>query len=189
VPDHSDMPMNMNARKHDIARFTMLEVLISIVIIAFGLLGVAGLQAFALKNNHSASLRLTATSLAADIVDRMKTNVVGVGLGAYNHDDAGAYAVGNKVAACAGGSGCTPALMAQHDLADWADKVRTTLPGGTAVVCVDSTPNDGTAPGTAGCDNLGTVGYAVKIWWSDDRTTRSTVVTATRPLFWTAFNP
>ena len=45
--------------------FTMLEVLISIVIIAFGLLGVAGLQAFALKNNNSASLRTTATILAA----------------------------------------------------------------------------------------------------------------------------
>src|ERR1700704_1087533 len=56
--------------------FTMLEVLISIVVIAFGLLGIAGLQAYAIKNNHSAALRSTATSLANDMIDRMKANYI-----------------------------------------------------------------------------------------------------------------
>jgi type IV pilus assembly protein PilV len=79
--------------------------------------------------------------------------------------------------------------MAAHDLADWGAKVKAALPGGTGVVCVDSTPNDGTAPGTATalCDGTGTVGYVIKIWWNDDRTTKS--ASAVRPLFWTAFNP
>jgi type IV pilus assembly protein PilV len=178
----------MNTRKHNTAGFTLLEVLISIVIIAFGLLGIAGLQAFALKNNHSASLRLTATSLAADMVDRMKTNVTAVGSGAYDAPTAAPYSPANKVAACLS-TGCTSAQMAAHDLAEWGEKVALALPGGQAVVCLDSTPADGTAPGTAQCDGNGFVGYVIKIWWSDDRTTRSTVVNATRPLFWTAFNP
>src|SRR5918993_2666764 len=73
------------------AGFTMLEVMISIVIIAFGLLGIAGLQAFALKNSQSASARLTATTLASDIIDRMKTNVAGVSSGAYDQAAAAAY--------------------------------------------------------------------------------------------------
>ena len=171
-------------RKQSTAGFTLLEVLISIVIIAFGLLGIAGLQAFALKNNQSASFRLTATSLAADLVDRMKTNVAGVTSGAYDHADAGAYAIGNKVAGCLA-AGCTPTELAANDLAEWSEKVALALPGGKAVVCLDSTPNDGTAPGTALCDGAGTVGYVVKIWWTDDRTSKTPVP----QLFWTAFNP
>jgi type IV pilus assembly protein PilV len=54
--------------------FTMLEVLIAIVILAFGLLGVAGLQAYAVANNQSAALRVAAAGLATDMVDRMKLN-------------------------------------------------------------------------------------------------------------------
>lgn len=173
----------MNARKHNSAGFTLLEVLISIVIIAFGLLGIAGLQAFALKNNHSASLRLTATSLAADMVDRMKTNVTGVGSGAYDAPTAAPYDA-PIVNACLA-AGCDPAQMAQHDLAEWGAKVKAAMPGGSGVVCLDSTPADGTAPGAAQCDGNGFVGYVIKIWWSDDRTSRN----PTTQLFWTAFNP
>jgi len=174
----------MNARKHNATGFTLLEVLISIVIIAFGLLGIAGLQAFALKNNYSASMRLTATALAADMVDRMKTNIAGVGSGAYNAPTAAPYSPANKVAACLS-TGCTSAQMAANDLAEWGERVAAALPGGSAVVCLDSTPVDGTAPGNAQCDDSGFVGYVIKIWWSDDRTSR----TPTTQLFWTAFNP
>jgi type IV pilus assembly protein PilV len=184
MPDFGHLPMIM--RKNTVRGFTMLEVLISMVIIAFGLLGIAGLQAFALKNNQSASLRLTATTLASDIIDRMKTNVAGVSSGAYNQAAAAAYAESNLVTACAT-SRCDPPQLAQHDLAEWAQRVAQALPGGQGVVCIDSTPADGTAPGTAQCDGLGIVGYAIKIWWSDDRTTKNPQ--QTRQLFWTAFNP
>ncbi len=73
------------ARRHArCAGFTMLEVLIAIVVIAFGLLGIAGLQAFAVKNNHGASLRVTATTLASDMIDRIKSNYTAVTNGDYN---------------------------------------------------------------------------------------------------------
>lgn len=51
---------------------TLLEVLVSIVIIAFGLLGLAGLQATSVKGNHSAYLRSQATLLAYDMGERMR---------------------------------------------------------------------------------------------------------------------
>lgn len=51
---------------------TLLEVLVSIIIIAFGLLGLAGLQATSVKSNHSAYLRSQATLLAYDMGERMR---------------------------------------------------------------------------------------------------------------------
>jgi len=54
--------------------FSLLEILISIVILAIGLLGLAALQTTSLKNNHSAQYRTTATVSAYDIIDRMRLN-------------------------------------------------------------------------------------------------------------------
>ena len=53
---------------------TLIEVLVTVVVLAFGLLGLAGLQANSLRNNHSAYLRSQATYLATDIIDRMRAN-------------------------------------------------------------------------------------------------------------------
>lgn len=53
---------------------TLLEVLVSIVIIAFGLLGLAGLQATSVKSNLSAYQRSQATLLAYDLADRMRAS-------------------------------------------------------------------------------------------------------------------
>lgn len=165
--------------------FTMLEVLISMVIIAFGLLGVAGLQVFALKNNQSATFRSTATMLAADMADRVKANVGGAIDGAYNAPDLGAYVT--AVAGCAG-AGCTTAELAQNDLFEWQQRIAAVLPGGVGIVCLDSTPHDGTTPtNPAGhCDGAGETNYVVKIWWTDDRTRSGNIATPQR--FSTSFN-
>jgi type IV pilus assembly protein PilV len=166
--------------------FTMLEVLISIIVISFGLLGVAGLQAFALKNNQSASLRLAATTLASDMIDRMKTNVEGVQNGNYNRPNVADYVT--AVPSCLTTAGCTPQQLAQNDLNEWAQRVAAALPSGRGIVCLDSTPNDGGADfSDPRCDNTGTSIYVVKIWWLDDRTASASA--GTQQLFWTAFNP
>ena len=162
----------------------MLEVMISIVILAFGLLGIAGLQAFSLKNTHSASMRLTATELANDMIDRMKTNHTGVSNNGYNKPDSKDYGAGGVDC---NGNVCSPQDLAQFDLNQWQLRVAGALPGGIGIVCVDSTPVDGPNPGDARCDGAGTVMYAVKIWWNDDRTTRA--LNPQPQLFWTAFNP
>jgi type IV pilus assembly protein PilV len=53
---------------------SLIEVLVAVIILAFGLLGLAGLQSVSLRNNNSAMLRTQATYLAQDIVDRMRVN-------------------------------------------------------------------------------------------------------------------
>jgi type IV pilus assembly protein PilV len=149
------------------AGFTMLEVLIAIVVIAFGLLGVAGLQVVALKNNQSASYRLIATTLANDMIDRIKTNTVGLIAGEYDKSNPNAYTT--PVATCLLAAGCTPQELARNDRFEWAQLVAAALPGGQAIVCLDSTPDDGLSPAGPQCDGDGTTLYAIKIWWNDER--------------------
>ena len=54
--------------------FTLVEVLVTVIIISIGLLGVAGLQLAAMRSNHSAYLRTQATIAAYDLIDRMRTD-------------------------------------------------------------------------------------------------------------------
>ncbi len=54
--------------------FTLIEVLITLVVFAIGLLTVAGLQAVSKKANYDALQRTTATLLAHDIIERMRAN-------------------------------------------------------------------------------------------------------------------
>ena len=152
--------------------FTMLEVLISIVVIAFGLLGIAGLQAFAVKNNQSAGLRITATTVAMDMVDRVHANWRSMAVEApvvpgYNKPTTADYDV--PVPSCRTATGCNTFEMAQNDLAEWKTLLGAALPNGQGIVCLDSTPTDGTSAAAPACDNVGIDTYVVKIWWRDDR--------------------
>jgi type IV pilus assembly protein PilV len=54
--------------------FSMIEVMVSVFILAVGLLGLMNLQMTSLKNNHSAEHRSTAVILAYDILDSMRLN-------------------------------------------------------------------------------------------------------------------
>ena len=45
------------------------------------------------------------------------------------------------------------------------------LPSGTGTVCIDSTPNDGSAANWR-CDNLGVV-YAIKVVWTERTTAQN----------------
>jgi len=54
--------------------FSLLEVLVSVVILSIGLLGMAGIQLKGLSSNHSANLRTQATTLANDLAERMHAN-------------------------------------------------------------------------------------------------------------------
>lgn len=135
--------------------FTLIEVLIAVVILALGLLGLAGLQSTSLRNNQSAYFRSQATLLAYDIADRVRANSVGD----YNNQ-------GETNNDCVANT-CTPAQMAGYDLKQWNSQLSSQLPSGEGVVCKDKTPGDGNSKSAHNCDGIGDA-YAVKIWWDDD---------------------
>ena len=139
----------------------MIEVLITMVILAIGLLGVTGLQLTSLRANQISQFRTQATWLAYDLSDRMRANMEGVDAGAYDNP------APTAVDTCLTVDGCSTDEMAQNDAFEWIAAVQSALPQGAGTVCIDSTPNDGT-PAAPACDGGGSV-YAIKIWWDDDR--------------------
>ena len=61
---------------------------------------------------------------------------------------------------------CSGEAMAAFDMASWQSRLRDELPGGTGVVCRDSTPDDGSAIDPL-CDGSGTV--VIKVFWTEPR--------------------
>ena len=139
----------------------LMEVLVALLVLSFGMLGMAGVQGVSLRGNQSAYYRTQATTLTMDIVERMRANLTGVGAGSYND------VTGAATASCFTTAGCSNAQMAAQDINDWSATVVTALPSGASAVCLDSTPSDGT-PAANLCDGAGSI-YAIKIWWDDNR--------------------
>jgi type IV pilus assembly protein PilV len=73
-----------NAAPARAAGFTIVEVLVSLVILSIGLLGIAKLVLYSAHSNDSAYLRSQATQLAYEILDNMRANPTAVAAGNYN---------------------------------------------------------------------------------------------------------
>lgn len=143
------------------AGFTLIEVLVALLVLAFGLLGAASLQTLSLRNTHSSDSRSLALYLAYDIIDRIHANryscVQGTAapssaLGGFPGDcydlvsSVGSYTFGTTAptSTCFGtAANCSATSIATADLWFWRQKVAAQLPGGDAVVCNDNTPGDG----------------------------------------------
>lgn len=108
--------------------FTLLEVLVAVLVLAIGLLGLAGLMASSIRNNQSAYQRTQATWLAYDIVDRMRVNRPAALANNYN------TALGSP-AACAANPALAGSVAAQ-DLTGWKTLVACALPAGDGSVAV-----------------------------------------------------
>ena len=180
----------MNNHRNQLG-FTLLEVLITLIILSIGLLGLAGLQTISLRNNHGAYLHSQAITQAYDIVDRMRTNTNQIGAYTLANSTYTFDKIGTQTAACDTTSGCATAQMAGHDLFKWNQANRSILPQGIGIVCRagSDTPSgdckggidDGVyTPATdiitkTCCTNLAADPLVVKIWWTDDRTNDSPV--------------
>ncbi|MCX7098669.1 MAG: type IV pilus modification protein PilV [Methylococcales bacterium] len=115
--------------------FTLIEVLVSIMVLSIGLLGLAGLLATSLKSNQSAYNRSQAAQLAYDLADRMRTNIGGMNT-YITIDPADAAAQ----AACLTTAGCSQSEMAENDLYEWNLQVTNTLPNGAGTLTVTPAP-------------------------------------------------
>ncbi len=104
---------------------TLLEVLIAVLVLAIGLLGIAGLQTSALSNNFVSYQYTQSAILAQSMLERMRANRQGVVDGDYNLAAGAAPSAGVN---CSGGN-CKAALdQANWDMAVWYAEVT-----GTAV--------------------------------------------------------
>ncbi len=119
--------------------FSMIEALVTMVILAIGLLGVAGLQIASVRNTQVAAQRSIATQQAYDMAERMRSNmgrfvsgvpVPGEGTAGGAYDNLGA----NTPAAPACAPNCTPAQQAVTDHSEWNTANGRVLTGGSGTV-------------------------------------------------------
>jgi type IV pilus assembly protein PilV len=101
--------------------FTLIEVLVALLILAIGILGIAGLQFQALRFNHDAYLRTQVTVAATEIIDLMRLN------SANANDYVGDFEVGDATGAC----DLTVANDSGNDLACWRQQLANVLPVGS----------------------------------------------------------
>lgn len=115
---------------------TMIEILVTLVIVAVGALGLAGMQLKAAKFNKEAGVRSTATQLAVELSDRMRVNMDGVKTGSYNRDlgyDA-ALADPGSDPGCGSSNDCTAGQLAQLDIYNWLQAIAAAMPQGTGAI-------------------------------------------------------
>ncbi|MEQ1638008.1 MAG: type IV pilus modification protein PilV [Methylococcales bacterium] len=122
--------------------FTLVEVLVSMIILAIGLLGLASMQTLALKDNQDAFFYAQASSLAYEMSDRMKANTPNTAppwQSATIPTAAASCAFDNV---CNTVMGCTPAAMASYDYCAWKENVNSRI-GTTATAVVEASPITG----------------------------------------------
>lgn len=125
---------------------SMIELLVSLLIFTFGMLGLAGLQTRTLTFNQSSLFRSQATALTDDILDRMRADRLNALAGRWD------------TPLTTASSAVTGTLIYQADLKDWKAQVEALLPSAQASVVTNT---------TAGSADLGTV--TVVIEWDDTR--------------------
>ncbi len=122
----------MSLKHHRTFGFTLIEVLISLVVLSIGLLGLAGLQNITLKYDHEAYIRTQSAYLASDMAARMRVN-----------RDAAASYVDNTGATpsaiCESSAGCSAVQMADYDSFHWQLLLRKLLPQGAGSVALRGT--------------------------------------------------
>jgi type IV pilus assembly protein PilV len=93
----------------------MIEVLITVLILAVGLLGVVAMQLTAKRNSYEATQRSIANSVARDIIERIRSNPDEIA--SYVVDDLGGSSLVEPTSCNT--SVCTTAELAVRDLYEW----------------------------------------------------------------------
>jgi type IV pilus assembly protein PilV len=132
--------------------FSMIEVLVTLLIISLALLGTAGLQAYSMRLNQGGQFRTQAVFLVADLAERMEANKGGA--------TAGAYALANGNVPNAPSTACQDApcgavALATYDLTQWQNAVAATLPQSSWTVTETVAGNPAT--------------YTITVGWVDRR--------------------
>ena len=151
--------------------FTLVEILVAIVVLSFGVLGVVGMQAAALQSNRAARNQSTAVALGRELADIMRGNK---DVALATSTSSNPYLVANytgtlpTTSADCFTAACTSTLaVAQYDMNQWLARVSAALPQARVVVCFDDTPYaSSTGLPQWGCTSSANQTLVVKIGWT-----------------------
>lgn len=123
------MPMIMRRRSNPQKGIALIESLVSLLVLALGVLGLLGMQLRTMTENQTANYRLIAARLSEDLFERIKTNPGGMGgLAQYTVGWGAATAAGTNCATAV----CNATQKAAWDLVQWKAVVAASLPAGQA---------------------------------------------------------
>ena len=170
----------MSAKIQSSRGFSMIEVMVTIVVVAFGLLGLASLVLRGLQAGSDSQNRTMAVKQTYDMADRMRSNPNGVKAGNYNNliPSGSSSTCATLLSAIRNGGSGTPMVGAgstptcsgtgaTYDNNCWQLTNRQQLPSGAGAVCKEATEN----------------WYAIFVSWDESRTG------ATNKTFWITFEP
>lgn len=149
--------------------FSLFEVLVSVLILSFGMLGLVGMQAFALNNNREARLYSQAVNHARELAEMIRgNNQVSTKTGADNPYLTTSLTPSNANTCL--NTGCsTVKEVAESQMTDWLSRLSASLPSARVSVCFDSQPYDSNGlptwtctPGAAGANDP----IMIKIGWT-----------------------
>jgi type IV pilus assembly protein PilV len=136
--------MNMQRRQ---SGFSLIEAMVALLVIAVGLLGIAGMQGLAINSNATSRVRSVAALEATSMVSMMRANNAYWGVNAASAAVSGGVLGGNAtltglgttVASCLNAV-CSPSAMAASDLQRWAAGLAAQLPQGAGTVVCTGAP-------------------------------------------------
>ncbi|MBZ0142132.1 MAG: type IV pilus modification protein PilV [Rhodocyclaceae bacterium] len=140
---------------------TMIEVLITIVIVSFGLLGIAGMLVRSLDSGMVSTSRSIAVMQANEMADRMRANLSGLRNGSYNAMNF--TAVSSCSSPCLTGQ-CGPADQALLDFCLWNAQNQKKLPLGRGSISQRSDLGAGCATAQFFC------AFDITISWDESKT-------------------
>mgnify|MGYP006088860449 CR=1 FL=1 len=115
----------------------LIETMVSLFVLAIGLLGISGMQVNAMKSSQNSYYRTQATDIAYDIIDRMRVN--------HRAAKSTSIYVSNYGQTHAGASDCStycrPDQIAAHDLMNWKTDLKHALPKGLGMIRFSDTSN------------------------------------------------
>ena len=167
----------------DESGFSLIEVLVSVVVLSFGLLGMVGMQAASLQANREARLQSAAVVLAREVAEMIRGNkAVGVQtttanryLGTFTTHPLAPPTTSNCLNVSIASACADTTEVANAQMTEWLARVEAELPGARVDICNDSAPfNADGLPQWACTAAAGTNPVmVVKIGWTQGSTNRS----------------
>ena len=149
--------------------FSLIEVLVTLVLLGVGLLGAQQMHANALRQHRESQQQARADQLAADLAERLR------GHAAMAQLPGGPYVLDTRLdhapsmsADCLSTPCLLPEQAAAHDIASWMLRVAEEVPGARVQVCPDAQPLVAQGVPEWRCDGTGTGPIrllAIKLGW------------------------
>ncbi|MBI3900243.1 MAG: type IV pilus modification protein PilV [Gammaproteobacteria bacterium] len=132
---------------------SLIEVLVSVLVLSIGLLGLAMMQVQGMQSNTDAYLRTQASIFAYEIIDRMRANPAAASSGSYTV--ATTTAATTKITSYSGCSGndgacncadvdvtCSTSNLALYDLGKWYEEQARILPAASDKSTISKSGNE-----------------------------------------------